>query len=112
MRPYCGSYEKWSDLFCIADGQLIESHETGLGWRNETVLEETNVIGDEQGLLWSITNGLVHNTSLTQEVQGIETPKIRHAPIILDDFVPYQFKVNLLASLLLNNQRTRFSNNS
>ena len=52
-----------------------------------SVLEETIIIGDEQGLLWSITNGLVHNTSLTQEVQGIETPKIRHAPIILDDFV-------------------------
>ena len=76
------------DLFCIADGQLIESYETGLGWRNgASVLEETIIIGDEQGLLWSITNGLVHNTSLTQELQGIETPKIRHAPIILDDFV-------------------------
>ena len=76
------------DLFCLADGQLIESYETGLGWRNGVaVLEETILIGDEQGLLWSIKDGLVQNTSFTQELQGIQSPKIRHAPIILEDFV-------------------------
>ena len=93
------------DLFCIADGQLIESYETGLGWRNgASVLEETIIIGDEQGLLWSITNGLVHNTSLTQEVQGIETPKIRHAPIILDDFVLVSVQGQSSGKVLLLNK--------
>ena len=93
------------DLFCIADGQLIESYETGLGWRNgASVLEETIIIGDEQGLLWSISNGLVHNTSLTQEVQGIETPKIRHAPIILDDFVLVSVQGQSSGKVLLLNK--------
>ena len=93
------------DLFCLADGQLIESYETGFGWRNGvSVLEETILIGDEQGLLWSITGGLVHNTSLTQELQGIENAKIRHAPIILDDFVLVSVQGQSYGKVLLLNK--------
>ena len=93
------------DLFCLADGQLIESYETGLGWRNGVaVLEETILIGDEQGLLWSISDGLVHNTSLTEELQGIESPKIRHAPIILDDFVLVSVQGQSSGKVLLLNK--------
>ena len=93
------------DLFCLADGQLIESYETGFGWRNGvSVLEETILIGDEQGLLWSITGGLVHNTSLAQELQGIENAKIRHAPIILDDFVVVSVQGQSSGKVLLLNK--------
>ena len=93
------------DLFCLADGQLIESYETGLGWRNGVaVLEETILIGDEQGLLWSIKDGFVHNTSLTKELQGIENPKIRHAPIVLDDFVLVSVQGQSSGKVLLLNK--------
>ena len=93
------------DIFCLADGQLIESYETGLGWRNGVaVLEETILIGDEQGLLWSIKDGFVHNTSLTKELQGIENPKIRHAPIVLDDVVLVSVQGQSSGKVLLLNK--------
>ena len=93
------------DLFCLADGQLIETYETGFGWRNGVaVLEETILIGDEQGLVWSISDGLVHNTSLTEELQEIESPKIRHAPIILDDFVLVSVQGQSSGKVLLLNK--------
>ena len=93
------------DLFCLADGHLIESFETGFGWRNGVaMLDETILIGDEQGLLWSITDGLVHNTSFTQELESIESPKIRHAPIVLDDFVVVSVQGQSSGKVLLLNK--------
>ena len=93
------------DLFCLADGHLIESFETGFGWRNGVaMLDETILIGDEQGLLWSITDGLVHNTSFTQELESIESPKIRHAPIVLNDFVVVSVQGQSSGKVLLLNK--------
>ena len=93
------------DLFCLADGHLIESFETGFGWRNGVaMLDETILIGDEQGLLWSITDGLVHNKSFTQELESIESPKIRHAPIVHDDFVVVSVQGQSSGKVLLLNK--------
>ena len=93
------------DVFCLADGQLIESYETGLGWRNGvSMMGDTILIGDEQGLLWSITDGSVNNMSFTEEFQGIENPKLRHSPIILDDYILVSIQGQLSGKVLLLNK--------
>ena len=55
-------------------------------------------------MLWSITDGLVHNKSFTQELEGIESPKIRHAPIVLNDFVLVSVQGQSSGKVLLLNK--------
>lgn len=73
------------DIFCLADGSLLESYNTDLGWRNGvSIFEDMYLIGDEYGKLWIIQNQTVRNQTFAQ-FSSIDNPKIRHSPTVFGD---------------------------
>lgn len=73
------------DIFCLANGALLESYSTDLGWRNGvSIFEDMYLIGDEFGKLWIIQNQTVRNQTFPQ-FSSIDNPKIRHSPTVFGD---------------------------
>ena len=73
------------DIFCLANGALLESYSTDLGWRNGvSIFEDMYLIGDETGKLWIIQNQTVRNQTFPQ-FSSIDNPKIRHSPTVFGD---------------------------
>ena len=73
------------DVFCLANGVLLESYSTDLGWRNGvSIFEDMYLIGDEFGKLWIIQNQTVRNQRFPQ-FSSIDNPKIRHSPTVFGD---------------------------
>lgn len=73
------------DIFCLANGALLESYSTDLGWRNGvSIFEDMYLIGDEFGKLWIIQNQTVRNQTFPQ-FSSVDNPKIRHSPTVFGD---------------------------
>ena len=73
------------EALCLADGSLLETYTTDLGWRNGvSIFQNMYLIGDETGRLWVVENQSLRNFTFGQ-FSSLENPKVRHSPIVFGD---------------------------